>query len=141
MEGSWDFVKWYDTLDPHILLKQLSKLEYGATKTALTLLVHCAPMLPKLGVAYGGLTESRGIGIVAGCGRSSNVAKSYSHTALDHLRAWFKRVLHGDNGIEEDEERPTPVGPPTQLGTAHVVSTRWLRTARLRHRRLLMIPQ
>ena len=78
-------------------------------------------MLLKLGVAYGGPTESRGIGIVAGCGRSGNLANSYSHTALDHLRAWFKKVLHGDNGIEEDEERPTPVGPPTQLGTAHVV--------------------
>ena len=76
MEGLWDFVKFYDTLDPYVLLRQLRHLQYGATKTALTMLVHFAPMLLKLGVAYGEMTDSRGIGIVAGCGRSGNLAKS-----------------------------------------------------------------
>ena len=46
-------------------------------------------MLLKLGVAYGGPTEARGNGIVAGCGRSDTMAKGYSHTALEQLRAWF----------------------------------------------------
>ena len=58
------------------------------------MLVHFAPMLLKLGSAYGGPTESRGIGIVAGCGRAGNLAKSYSHTALDYLRLWFKTAPH-----------------------------------------------
>ena len=97
------------------------------------MLVHFAPMLLKLGVAYGDPTESRGIGIVAGCGRSGNLAKSYSHTALDYLRSWFKRVLHGDNGIEEeDSSMPSPLGPPTPLGIAKgprpVAANRGLKT-------------
>ena len=102
MEGLWDFVKFYDTLDPYVLLRQLRHLNYGATKTAITMLVHFAPMLLKLGLAYGGPTESRGKGIVAGCGRSNNLAKSYSYSALDHLRSWFKKAIGGDNSIAGD---------------------------------------
>ena len=95
LEGLWDFVKFYDTLDPCVLLEQLRRLEYGATKTALIFLIHFAPMLLKLGPAYGGPTESRGIGIVAGCGRSGGVAKGYSHLALDSLRSYIKRKYWG----------------------------------------------
>ena len=100
MEGLWDFVKFYDTLDPYVLLGRLRHLEYGRTKTALTMLVHYAPRLLKLGLAYSQPTESMGRSIVAGCGRSGNLAKSYSHTALDNLRTWFKEIIGGDNCIE-----------------------------------------
>ena len=57
-------------------------------------------MLLKLGSAYGGPTESRGIGFFAGCGRAGNLAKSYSHSALEYLRLWFKADIGGDNSIE-----------------------------------------
>ena len=76
MVGLWDFVKFYDTLDPHILLGRLRHLNYGATKTALTMLVHYTPRLLKLGFACGGPTESMGRSIVAGCGRSGSLAKA-----------------------------------------------------------------
>ena len=59
-------------------------------------------MLLKLGFAYGGPTESRGKGIVAGCGRSNNLAKCYSHTALEYLRSCFKKEVGGDNAVEGD---------------------------------------
>ena len=58
------------------------------------------PGLLKLGQAFGGPTESMGRSIVAGCGRSNNLAKAYSHTALSSLRSWFRTVLGGDNCVE-----------------------------------------
>ena len=127
VEGLWDFVKFYDTLDPYVLLGRLRHLEYGSTKTALTMMVHYAPRLLKLGQAYSQPTESMGRSIVAGCGRSGNLAKAYSHTALDNLRTWFKEILGGDNCIEGEPTdgdapsagtqfignavNPSPVGP------------------------------
>ena len=76
-------------------------------------------MLLKLGSAYGGPTESRGTGIVAGCGRGNNLAKSYSHSALDYIRSWFKTDIGGDNAIEGDAtDAKAPSAAATFIGNA-----------------------
>ena len=76
LQGLWDFVKFYDTIDPAVLREELSIQGYGFTKTALTMLVHFAPMLLKLGKVYKVPTKSRGRGIVAGFNFSGRYGRS-----------------------------------------------------------------
>ena len=83
LQGLWGFIKFYDSIDPQILLTELSTQGYGYTKLALTMLVHFAPMLLKFGKAVEGPTASRGCGTVAGCGRSGSMARGL--TARNHV--------------------------------------------------------
>ena len=54
LQGLWGFVKFYDSIDPAVLKEELSIQGYGFTRIALTMLVHFAPMLFKLGKVYKG---------------------------------------------------------------------------------------
>lgn len=101
MQGFWDFVKFYDSIDPAVLREDLSTQGYGYTKTALTMLVHFAPMLLKLGNVYEGPTNSRGCGIVAGCGRSGSMARGLTVRTLGKLRAFCTRLLGVNNSLLE----------------------------------------
>ena len=47
MQGLWDFVKFYGTIDPAVLREELGTQGYGYTQTTLTMLVRFAPMLLK----------------------------------------------------------------------------------------------
>ena len=49
LQGLWGFVKFYDSNDPAVLREELITQGYGFTTIALTMLVHFAPMLLKLG--------------------------------------------------------------------------------------------
>ena len=56
----WDCVKFYDTVVPAVLARELKAQNYGPVKTARTMSVHGAPKLLKLKkcvvtVPYGGL--------------------------------------------------------------------------------------
>ena len=89
--------QFYDTIDPAVLCEELSNQGYGYTKTALTMLVHFAPMLLKLGNVFEGPTNSRGRGIVAGCGRSGSMARGLTVRTLGKLRAFCQKLLGANN--------------------------------------------
>ena len=76
-----------------MLFVELGAQDCRRTKTALTLLVHFAPMLLKLGKAYEGPTASRGCGIVAGCGRSGSMAGGLTARSLAKLRNFVSSKL------------------------------------------------
>ena len=94
VQGLWGFVKFSDTIDPATLRAELSNQGYGYTKTALTMLAHFAPMLLKLDKVYDGPTNSRGCGIVAGCGRSGSMARGFTVRTLGKLRIFCEKILH-----------------------------------------------
>ena len=102
MQGLWGFVQFYDTIDLAILREELSNQGYGYTKTALTMLVHVAPMLLKLGNVFEGPTNSRGRGIVAGCGRSGSMARGLTVRTLGKRRAFCQKLLGVNNSLLED---------------------------------------
>ena len=85
-----------------MLRAELSNQDYGYIKTALTMLVHFAPMLPKLGKVYDGPTNSRGCGIVASCGRSGSMARGLTVRSLGRLRTFCRRILRCNNSLQED---------------------------------------
>ena len=93
LQGLWDFVRFYDTIDPAVLREELSIQGYGFTNIALTMLVHFAPMLLKLGKVYKGPTSSRGRGIVDGCGRSGSMAGGLTVRTLGRLRSFCQKLL------------------------------------------------
>ena len=93
LQGLWDFVKFYDTIDPAVLREELSIQGYGFTKIALTMLVHFAPMLLKLSKVYKGPAQPRGRGIVAGCGRSGSMARGLTIRTLGRLRRFCQKLL------------------------------------------------
>ena len=92
----------FDTIDPQMLRAELSNQGYGYTKTALTMLVHFAPMLLKLGKVCDGPTNSRGRGIVAGCGRSGSMVWGLTVRTLGRLRNFCQRILHCNNSLQEE---------------------------------------
>ena len=93
LQGLWGFVKFYDSIDPAVLRGELSAQGYGFTKIALTMLVHFAPMLLKLGNVYEGPTNARGCGIVAGGGRSGSMARGLTVRTLTKFRTFCSRLL------------------------------------------------
>ena len=109
LQGLWGFIKFYDSIDPQMLFVELSAHGYGHTKTALTLLVHFAPMLLNLGKAFEGPTDSRGCGIVAGCGRSGSMARGLTARSLAKLWTFVERVVGCNNSvIGDDATAPRP---------------------------------
>ena len=102
MQGLWDFVKSHDTIDPAVLREELSTQGYGYTKTALAMLVHFTPMLLKRGQVFDGPTNSRGRGIVAGCGRSGSMARGLTVRTLGKLRTFCEKLLGVNNSLQED---------------------------------------
>ena len=86
-----------------MLFTELSTQGYGHTKLALTMLVHFAPMLLKLGKAVEGPTDSRGCGIVAGCGRSGSMAHGLTARSLAKLRSYVAGVLGCNSSVIGDD--------------------------------------
>ena len=64
------FVEFYDTIHYDVLLQECSNNSYGKRKTAMSMLIHAAPRLLKMGKTVGEMIRSVGRGIVAGCTRS-----------------------------------------------------------------------
>ena len=93
LQALWGFVQFYDTIDLAVLREELSIQGYGFTKIALTMLVHFAPMLLKLGKVYKGPTKSRGRGIVAGRGRSGSMARGLTVRTLGRLRTFCQKLV------------------------------------------------
>ena len=90
LQGLWDFIKFYDTIDPRSCSPNLVRTGTATRSSPSPMLVHFAPMLLKPGKAAEGPTESRSCGIVAGCGRSGSMARGLPARSLAKLRPSFK---------------------------------------------------
>ena len=110
LQSLLEFIKFYDTIDPQVLFTELSTQGYGHTKLALTMLVHFAPTLLKLGKAVEGPTDSRGCGIVAGCGRSVIMARGPTARNLAKLRSLATGVLGCNNPLIGDNATASTTG-------------------------------
>lgn len=85
----WDATKFYDYMNYKTLAAECTALGYGAVKTVMTLIMHAAPRVMKIGRAFVSATASQGQGIVAGCIRSLPLARIYTQRAVDKVRALF----------------------------------------------------
>ena len=47
----WDFVKFYDTIRYDVLRRECENKQYGKRKTAMSMMVHAAPRMLKMGKA------------------------------------------------------------------------------------------
>lgn len=66
------------------------------------MLVHFAPMLLKLGKVLDGPTNSRGCGIVAGCGRSGSMARGLTVRTRGKLRTFCQKTMNCNNFLLEE---------------------------------------
>lgn len=71
----WDFAKLFDTISPAILLKVADAVGFPIKALAASLLVHHAPRRLKLGQAIGEPVVQLGWSILAGCKRSTDLAR------------------------------------------------------------------
>ena len=85
----WGFVKLYDTMRYDVFAEECEANKYGKRKTAITMMVHAAPRMLKMGKAVGVMICSMGRGIVAGCKRSQSIAKCYTTRFVQGLRERF----------------------------------------------------
>lgn len=118
MQGLWDFVKSNESIDPAVLREELSTHGYGYTKTALTMLVHFAPMLLKFGKVFDGPTNSRGCGIVAGCGRSGSMARGRTVRTFGKLRTFCQKICNCNNLLLEEGKGVSTVVNVVRLQTS-----------------------
>ena len=72
-----------------VLAKECEANGYGKRKTAISMMVHAAPRILKMGKAVGVMICSMGRGIVAGCKRSQSMAKCYTNRFVKGLRESF----------------------------------------------------
>ena len=109
----WDFVKFYDTIQYDVLANECKFNNYGRKKTAMSMMVHAAPRMLKMGKAVGKPIQSMGRGIVAGCKRSQSLAKCYTNRFVEGLRFSFhaslpkpaRRGTHKENAAAELRSR------------------------------------
>lgn len=74
------------------------------------MLVRFASLPLKLGKAVEGPTDSRGCGIVAGCGRSGSMARGLVGKSLPKLRSFVRDILGRNNSLL-DIPAPALSGP------------------------------
>ena len=89
----WDLATFFDSIDLEVLLAEAEATDFPMRQLLLTLTVHMAPRVLKIGNAFGEIIEAIGRSILAGCKRSTTLARALSirmvhslakrHSAID----------------------------------------------------------
>ena len=78
--------KFFDTIDPMILVEKLEEQDFGRRKSCHTLITHLAPRVFKVKGHLGEFTQLCGRSILAGCIRSLSLARAYTNSEVDDIR-------------------------------------------------------
>ena len=78
----FDMAKFYDTLDPNIVLEKADNLGFDVSLLLLALQVHMAPRILRAGQAYSDVVHPAK-SILAGCGKSIAWTRAVLHQLLD----------------------------------------------------------
>ena len=74
----WDLQNFFDSIDVKTLFAEAAEVGFPLLQLALSMLVHQAPRRLKLGTAIGEPILELGRSILAGCSRSTDVARVYT---------------------------------------------------------------
>jgi hypothetical protein len=98
LEGSnlltilWDLKKCFDTINIFCLFQEAVKLEFPLRQFVLSIIVHHSPRRLKHGNAVGEAIVKLGRSILAGCKRSTHLARVYTLTMVRDLAAKHKSI-------------------------------------------------
>ena len=88
----WDFKKFFDMIDTEVLIEEAAAVGFPMEELILSLTVHQAPRRLKTGKVVGEAMEALGRAILAGCKRSTQLARAYSLRMVRKLAAAHPRV-------------------------------------------------
>ena len=74
----WDMEKFFDMMDIEVLIQEAEAVSFPLAELALSLSVHQAPRRLKIGKACGEAICGMGRAILAGCKRSTKIARTYT---------------------------------------------------------------
>ena len=74
----WDFTKFFDTINVQVLFEEAAKLGFPLRQLLLSTIVHHSPRRLKLGATIGDAISNLGRSILAGCKRSTHLARVYT---------------------------------------------------------------
>ena len=74
----WDLQNLFDSIDVKILFAEAARVGFPLLQLALSMVVHHAPRRLKLGTAIGEPIFQMGRSILAGCSRSTDLARVYT---------------------------------------------------------------
>ena len=89
----WDFKIFFDFIDIEILIQEAAATNFPMEELALSLTVHQAPRKLKIGRAMGDTIFGLGRSILAGCKRSTQLARAYTLRMVRRLAAAHPRVV------------------------------------------------
>jgi hypothetical protein len=93
----WDLKKFFDSINIQILVDEAEKTGFPLKQLALSLAVHLAPRRLRLGRAVGMPILEIGCSIIAGCKRSTHLARVLTVTAIKELDAAHENVSTGQH--------------------------------------------
>ena len=88
----WDMKKFFDSLDIFILIQEALFLEFPLLQLTLSLIIHHAPRRLKLGNAIGDVVFGFGRSILAGCKRSTDLARVYTIRMVKQLHRKYLKI-------------------------------------------------
>ena len=74
----WDFKKFFDMIDIEVLIQEAAAVNFPMEELVMSLTVHQAPRRLKVGKAIGDVIDALGRAILAGCKRSTQMARAYT---------------------------------------------------------------
>jgi hypothetical protein len=81
----WDIKKFFDSIDIPILFEKARQMGFPLRQLLLSVIVHQSPRRLKLGKAIGEAIMHFGRSIIAGCKRSTQLARLYTVSAVKQL--------------------------------------------------------